>query len=375
MITRLKFDLTDIVDPMLNMLPEELFRSKTTTFLDVSMGGGQFVRVIEQKLREYGHSDENIKSRVFGMEENILRVKYAVHKHKLVGTYMKENFLTWESGMKFDCVLGNPPYQLKVGPKKTEPIWDKFVFKSFDHLKEGGYLALIHPSGWRNVEGRFSEVRDLLLSKQVEYLEIHNEKDGMQTFGASTRYDWYVLKNVDKEVGTTVVTFEDGVPEEIDLEELPFVPNHSYDTLKKLVAEPGEETVDVLYSRSAYGTDKENVNDTKTKKFKYPVVYHVSKQDGPVFKWSSRNDLGHFGIAKIIWGNSAGTGFHLDLSGELGLTQFAYAIADTPNNLKAIYNVLTNNYELFSGMTNVVGSGINRKVLATFRKDFWKEFV
>jgi len=27
----------------------------------------------------------------------------------------------------FDAVIGNPPYQVKVGDRKTEPIWHKFI--------------------------------------------------------------------------------------------------------------------------------------------------------------------------------------------------------------------------------------------------------
>ena len=37
--------------------------------------------------------------------------------------------------MKFDVVIGNPPYQTNnPGETKTQPIWHKFVEKSFCNL-------------------------------------------------------------------------------------------------------------------------------------------------------------------------------------------------------------------------------------------------
>jgi hypothetical protein len=115
---------------------------------------------------------------------------------------------------------------------------------------------------------------------------------------------------------------------------------------------------------------------TKTAEHKHPVAYQVSKLIGPVLLWSSRNDRGHFGISKLIWGDSAATGFYVDAEGKYGLTQFAYAIVDTPENLPLIKKALESN-ELKEIMKacSVGQEGMNHKIIATFRKDFWKDFV
>jgi hypothetical protein len=280
--------------------------------------------------------------------------------------------------MKFDVIVGNPPYQTQVGPSKTEPMWDKFVKQSFEILNDDGYLALIHPSGWRNVDGRFTDVRDLLLSKQMEYLEIHNEKDGLQTFGAETRYDWYVVKNTPKKNKNTMVKFEDGIQNNINLSELPFIPNHSYNKIASFVAEPEQESVKVLYSRSFYETRKQYVSKTQSKKFKYPVVYTVNSKSDPIFYWSSVNNHGHFGIPKLIWSNGriSSVGSYIDVQGECGLTQFAYAIVDTPKNLNQIKKAFdSKEFRELMYACSVGQLMINYKIISTFRKDFWKEFV
>jgi hypothetical protein len=276
--------------------------------------------------------------------------------------------------MKFDVVIGNPPYQA-ITDGNSRAIWHKFIIKSRELLKKDGYLCMIHPAGWRDVGGVFSDVKEFLLSKQMEYLEIHNEKDGLRTFGANTRYDWYILKNADRTKNyKTHVRFEDGSEQYIDLVEIPFIPNNRAAKINNLLAKPNEQRVEII-NNSSYHRQKSYVNDVKTNEFKYPLIYHVSKNTGPVLNWSSVNNLGHFNIPKIIWGNSASTGFYLDETGEYGMTQFAYALVDTVDNLKKIIKVLDKHYDEISSMTNVVGSGLNHKVLSLFRKDFWKDFL
>lgn len=125
--------------------------------------------------------------------------------------------------MKFDCVIGNPPYQMKVGKRKTEPLWQKFVEKSFELVKDDGIVSLIHPSGWRNIKGRFGGVKEIICSKNLKYLEIHNENDGLNTFGAETRYDWYVCQNSNKRQDT-IVKFQNGEVGRVNCRELPMIP-------------------------------------------------------------------------------------------------------------------------------------------------------
>jgi hypothetical protein len=140
MLGRLKFNIEVLVEEILDQIPEHIWQSDSTTFLDPAIGGGQFVVAIERKLRKYGHSSENIAKRVFGYEDNILRVNYAINKHKLVGNYQAKEFLKEEFNMKFAVVLGNPPYQGKA------ELHQKFFNKAVDIVEDGGYVAFIQPA-------------------------------------------------------------------------------------------------------------------------------------------------------------------------------------------------------------------------------------
>ena len=70
MLIRLRADLDELVEEMLDLLPQKYFKSKTATFLDPAMGSGQFVSAIEKRLRDNGHDDENIAKRVYGFEKS-----------------------------------------------------------------------------------------------------------------------------------------------------------------------------------------------------------------------------------------------------------------------------------------------------------------
>jgi predicted RNA methylase len=277
--------------------------------------------------------------------------------------------------VKFDVVIGNPPYQKQVGPKKTEAIWPKFVDKSFEICKEGGYVSLIHPSGWRNVDGKFKDTQKLLLSKNIEYLEIHNEKDGMKTFGAETRYDWYVVKNVENN-GNTEIKGQRSESVNINLIGKEFIPNDSIELIYNLVG--NKNLVEVLHSYSDYETRKKHMSKTITDEYIYPIVYTVAKGDILKLIYSSYYTNKHFDKSKLIWSNGRITsvGSVIDIDGNYGLTQFAYAIVDEPISLPLIKKVFDS--KIFRDLMEdcaVSDMSINRKIIGTFKKDFWRYFL
>ena len=378
MIFRLKMEIASLVNEMVSKLPDTLFLSDSTTFLDPSMASGQYVSAIEQRLRKHGHSDENIKSRVFGVEKNMLRVNYAIKKNKLVGTYSVDvndipSILI--CNMKFDCIVGNPPYQKQVGPTNTEPLWNTFVEISVKSLRDGGYLCYVHPSGWRNVDGRFKDVGNLITSRDVQYLEIHDEKDGVKTFDAMTRYDWYVLKNSTSS-GKTTVKFQDGSTKVVDLNALSFIPNGSYDKIVSLISTTESQRVKIIADYT-YAHRAEHMSKVKKGKFQLPCFYSINKGDDATIRYTNE-DKGHFGIPKFIWSNGyiPSFGTFVDKKGEYGMMEYCYAIVDEVKNLDNIKKAFdSKSFRDLMLDCKMSENSLNRKVLALFRKDFYKDFI
>lgn len=376
MLSRTKFEISKLINDMLDELPVEVFISDKTTFADIQMGGGQFIVEVVNRLQKFGHSDNNINDRVFGFSEKKLYFSYVMGKYSHLPVTF--NIYNETINMKFDILLGNDPYQEKVGPNKTEPLWNKFFFKRMSLLKDGGYLALIHPSGWRNITGKFKDVQTTIKSKKVKFLSIHNEKDGMNTFGAETRYDYYILQNMVNDGEETVVRFQDGEIKNIIIDKMEFIPNGGIDLLNRLIAKDGEETVEMIHSYSDYETRKRWMSKIQTDEFNYPVVYTVDYLSQPTFYYSSTNQKGHYGKPKVIWSNGriSSIGNYVDTNGEYALTQFAYAIVDTVENLENIKKALDS--KKFKNLMELCAVGqltVNHKVVDKFKKDFWREFI
>jgi hypothetical protein len=270
---------------------------------------------------------------------------------------------------KFDIIIGNPPYQDNSGNKGTgHTLWDKFVTLAINALlKPNGYLCYVHPSVWRQPN---HPMLDVIKSKQLLYLEIHDVSDGQKVFKASTRYDWYVLKNSPC-IERTKIKGQDG---EIVLENLnkwDFIPNAMFKEIKSIIAKDNEEKIDIVHSYSAYETRKKWVSKVEKDGFINPIVYSTKKGDIPILWWSSKNDNGHFGVPKVILSN--GVGIVIDRDGEYGLTEWARGIAEKPENLDALKDYLeSDKFDRLRSSIQIDSSNFNIKVACKFKKDFWK---
>jgi type I restriction-modification system DNA methylase subunit len=94
----------------------------------------------------------------------------------------------------FDLVVGNPPYNDATGNKGSgHNIWKKFVQKILkDILKPRGLLLFVHPKGWRQIDDKIGQI---MMSKQILYLNMNDVKQGLKMFRCSTNYDYYLLEN------------------------------------------------------------------------------------------------------------------------------------------------------------------------------------
>ena len=335
---------------------------------------------IKSAIDKYSHTDITL------VLENKMQKKYFLNNEMeecIIKVITVEELLNGEiDNMKFDHVIGNPPYQRSIDGGKTEQIWPELTLKFASLLKEGGDYHMLHPGNWKTSNKKeFKSVKKMYSENKIIFMKFNDYAQGFKTFGVNTDYDEISMVKKNEKGKSRVLTVDfDG---EIDVSEFNIIPTLGLKHFLSLKAKLDEERVEILYSRSAYGTDKTNTSDTKTEKFKHPVIYGQPVK-GIKYVYANSKDKGHFGIPKLIIAN-ASTNSILDLNGEFGMSQFAQAIVDKPDNLIRIQKVMETDKmrelkTLFCGLGNVNRNAIIDaqgnmfKFIAEFRKDFWKEF-
>ena len=388
-----------LVEEMLGKLPEHVWSDPSLKWLDPCNGCGVFPSIVISRLMDglkesipdqrerYRHIIENMIHVCDIQAKNCFLHMVAFDPKDLFdmnihcGSFLDEDFDKVAKDIwgveKFDVIIGNPPYQeLKPGYKKSKAIWNDFVDKSIDLLDEFGYLNFVHPSGWRNQKGKWDKLQKKMLSRNITYLEIHDVENGKKTFGAATRYDWYVLQNKNYD-GKTEIKCQDGALIEFDMSGLSFIPNGKFSDIFSLFAKPGEEKVKLI-SDSSYHTQRDFMKLEKSAINKFPCVMNIGKDD-VVSKiwWSDTNKNGHFGEKKVIFGRF-GENVYIDTSGEYGLCQDARGIVDDEETLPKVKKAMQSKrfVELMKNCdVGGLGTIYNHRIIALFRKDFWKEFI
>ena len=275
MLERIK-PITGLVNEMLDALPVELWTSKTTTFFDPAIGGGQFVREIERRLRVVGHSDANIHSRVFGFEYSMALVDMAINMNKLVGQYSKmpyAQFFEWKPNMKFDVIVGNPPYQ--SAGTQGKKLWKEFFIKFSELLATDGFMGILTPSSYVKRDGRrMADVRAVVESNTVHYLDM----DASIYFNVGEDICGIVMQQGKHPIKTSVK-----YNKKIELQDLTksFDPVFgAADLIKRSIFHKLQSTTDPklpiredINNSQAKLITQGILSITKDKSYKYPVIY------------------------------------------------------------------------------------------------------
>lgn len=396
-----------LVDNMLDITPEDFWKTPKKVF-EPCCGKGNFllgiVRKFDEGLKElYPDNEERIHIimtdciyyadltalNVFITTEllrcefesicGINEIKFEFNNY--TGNSLELNIEDKWNINGFDMICGNPPYNSSGDTATGNTIWQNFTKKSINEwLMPNGYLLFVHPPGWRKPNtkrGKFTKMFDLMTKQnQMLYLEIHGIKDGQKVFNCGTRYDWYLIEKTNQYKNTIIVD-EDGKQNEINLSELSWLPNSNILEINKILAKNDDERCPIMYDRTAYGADKKNrVSSKETPEFKYPCV-HSTPKAGIRYMYSKVNDRGHFGVSKVIFGESGIYKPVIDMEGKYGMTHGAMAIqVDNLEEATFISKVIeSDKFDKVIQSCIFSSFRIDWNIFKEFKKDFWKEFI
>ena len=268
---------------------------------------------------------------------------------------MQGDFTELEFDMKFDVIVGNPPYQGNndKGTKqpKSHNLWSKFAEKGVELLNPNGFIAFVTPDSWMSPNSQL-----LKLFKDNSLIWVDTEVGKYFTVGSSFTA-WCVQKN--KNTQTAVI---DGL--EVDITKLQYLPRNFAKTfpIHDKVINSTHPKLDILCDTSCHSDYKHNnFADIQDATYKY-VTFHTNAQTKFCKKQSK-----DFLKSKIIW-TTSGYFKPFFSAGNLGTSEVCqYILADSAE-AQDILSYLDSKLYKFIINTGKWSGFLNGKVLASLPK-------
>lgn len=239
-----------------------------------------------------GYQNSAYNAHYFDDLINMLKNKPEQFKKRILkGSYWKKEV----TEMKFDAVVGNPPYQSQMGGVSSIAIYPDFVQQAINISPK--YCSMITPSRWMTAtSGALVSYRDIMLNdKRISKLfDFQNANDCFPTVeikGGVSYFLWDSVYEGDCEVTTnegsgekstiTRPLIEDGMET--------FIRNGKLISLLYKVKSLGEDSfADIVSANDPFGYDTREEHSSK--RVKVPFSLKKSEESIPFYYNGWRND-------------------------------------------------------------------------------------
>jgi hypothetical protein len=206
-----------LIEDMLDLFDNQIFLDKNAKWLDPGAGTGYF------SMRLFSRLDEGLKEAISDKEERfnhiIKNMIYMVEiKESNIAVLrnvfgedaniINTDFLSMNTNLTFDYVIGNPPYNshgMKKVPTDTKKdkkndgktVWTSFIKQSISLLKPLGKLCFIVPSIWMKPDK--ARMYHYLLSYKIDKLHcLSNTETNRKFKGKAQTPTCYFLLSKEK---------------------------------------------------------------------------------------------------------------------------------------------------------------------------------
>jgi site-specific DNA-methyltransferase (adenine-specific) len=138
-------DSTTLWTDILANIPDSVLSKPNVRILNIACGHGTEAILITKRMLALGISKEAVNDSMYLLDKYNVFTSHAKSNYGFKNV-ITADFLTWETDMKFDVIVGNPPYQGNEGHGLK--IWPKITSNALNMLNDNGYIGWVIPSGW-----------------------------------------------------------------------------------------------------------------------------------------------------------------------------------------------------------------------------------
>ena len=148
-------DSTEMWTEVTANIPDRVLKRPNVRILVVACGHGTEAVILARRMMALGISKEQVNRSIWLIDKYQVFTNHA----KLVYGFrnvITEDFLKWETDMRFDVIVGNPPYQDGTKEGGQNKIYNQICKKTLTLLKDDGIMAFVTPTSVLKKSKRFS---------------------------------------------------------------------------------------------------------------------------------------------------------------------------------------------------------------------------